>query len=335
MPDRKLRVFICHSSQDKPIVRELYQNLLTEGWIDPWLDVKKLLPGQDWRTEIEQAVDAADIIVICLSNNSVDKEGFIQKELRYAREIALEKPDNTLFLIPLRLEICEVPRGLRFFQWVDYFGNDKNQNYRDLLESLDIRYGQVIRREEEKKHKDMEERERREKEEKEREEIEERAKRESEELIRKQAEEMALRESEEKVRIEVEERARKEAEARERLLAEELARKKEEEQVQLKELEQLKKAASVKTQKAIAQRKRQKVDSRTVQKLPRRQFNSVAQEISEEESIDDNADVFFPTWKIELSQNNDFERSDKFWWGLIWAIIILSLACPLLRLLGN
>ena len=42
--DRKLRVFLCHSSQDKPIVRELYQRLLAEGWIDPWLDEEKLLP---------------------------------------------------------------------------------------------------------------------------------------------------------------------------------------------------------------------------------------------------------------------------------------------------
>jgi len=41
MPDRKLRVFLCHASQDKPIVRELYQRLLAEGWIDPWLDEEK------------------------------------------------------------------------------------------------------------------------------------------------------------------------------------------------------------------------------------------------------------------------------------------------------
>ena len=37
---RKLRVFPCHSSQDKPVVRELYQRLnaalqgYDEGWID-------------------------------------------------------------------------------------------------------------------------------------------------------------------------------------------------------------------------------------------------------------------------------------------------------------
>ncbi|HLE90618.1 MAG TPA: hypothetical protein VI753_05670 [Anaerolineales bacterium] len=45
--DRKLRVFpstpsarhrLCHASQDKPIVREHYQRLNSEGWIDPWLE---------------------------------------------------------------------------------------------------------------------------------------------------------------------------------------------------------------------------------------------------------------------------------------------------------
>ena len=39
-PGRKLRVFLCHSSDDKPIVRELYHQLDLEGWIDVWLDEK-------------------------------------------------------------------------------------------------------------------------------------------------------------------------------------------------------------------------------------------------------------------------------------------------------
>ena len=38
--DRKLRIFLCHASQDKPIVRELYQRLLAEGWIYPGLGVE-------------------------------------------------------------------------------------------------------------------------------------------------------------------------------------------------------------------------------------------------------------------------------------------------------
>ena len=75
---------------------------------------------------IEEAVEASDVVIICLSNNSVTKEGYVQKELRYAREIALEKPEETIFLVPLRLDDCEVPRGLRFYQWVDYFGEKKS-----------------------------------------------------------------------------------------------------------------------------------------------------------------------------------------------------------------
>ena len=45
MPTEKrlLKVFLCHASQDKPIVRELYQRLLAEGWIDPWLDEEKFI----------------------------------------------------------------------------------------------------------------------------------------------------------------------------------------------------------------------------------------------------------------------------------------------------
>jgi hypothetical protein len=31
---RRLRVFLCHSLQDKPIVREIYQRLNAEGWIE-------------------------------------------------------------------------------------------------------------------------------------------------------------------------------------------------------------------------------------------------------------------------------------------------------------
>ena len=144
---RKLRVFLCHASQDKSGVRELYNHFLAEGWIDPWLDEGKLLPGQDWRTTIEEAVESSDVVIICLSKNSVNKEGFVQKELRYAREISLEKPDGTIFLIPLRLDDCDVPRGLRFIQWTDYFGKKKEQNYKNLLEALNTRHRQLTNQE--------------------------------------------------------------------------------------------------------------------------------------------------------------------------------------------
>ena len=54
--NRKLKVFLCHSSDDKPAVRDLYQRLKAEGWIDPWLDEEKLYPGQDWDREIHRVI---------------------------------------------------------------------------------------------------------------------------------------------------------------------------------------------------------------------------------------------------------------------------------------
>jgi len=142
---RKLRVFLCHSSQDKPIVRELYQRLLAEGWIDPWLDEEKLLPGQDWDMEIEKAVELADVVIVCLSNGSVSKEGYVQKELRQVLDIALGKPEETIFIIPLRFENCELPRRLRLWHYVDFFPVDhRTRTYQLLLQSLNVRFNQSV-----------------------------------------------------------------------------------------------------------------------------------------------------------------------------------------------
>ena len=142
--DRKLRVFLCHSSNDKPAVRELYQQLKTEGWIDPWLDEEKLYPGQDWDLEIEKAVEAADAVIVFLSNNSVTKEGYIQRELRFVLRIADFKPEGTVFVIPVRLEDCPMPRRLSMWQYVDYFPEDrKDWAYKRLLGSLKVRAGKL------------------------------------------------------------------------------------------------------------------------------------------------------------------------------------------------
>ena len=141
MPDQesKLRVFLCHASQDKPGWR-VFCRLTLEGWIDPWLDEEKLLPGQSWGDEIEKAVETSHAVIVCVSGRSVNKEGFVQRELKYVLDIALEKPEGTIFIIPIRLEECEIPRSLRSWQYVNYFPEERRQiSYQRLLESLKIR----------------------------------------------------------------------------------------------------------------------------------------------------------------------------------------------------
>ena len=139
-PSRPLRVFLCHSSSDKPIVRDLYQKLSAEGWIDVWLDEEKLLPGQDWDYEIERALDNTDAVIVSLSTGSVSKEGYVQKELRFVLDIALEKPEGTIFILPLRLDDSERPRRLRPIESVDYFPPESRElAYARLRRSLKLR----------------------------------------------------------------------------------------------------------------------------------------------------------------------------------------------------
>jgi len=134
--NRPLRVFLCHSSNDKPAVRELYQKLRAEPWIQPWLDEEELYPGQDWNMEIEKAVEAADAIIVCLTKNSINKEGYVQRELRIVLDFADYKPEGTVYIIPVRLEECEPPRRLRAWQYADYFEGQRERALERLLISL-------------------------------------------------------------------------------------------------------------------------------------------------------------------------------------------------------
>jgi tetratricopeptide (TPR) repeat protein len=132
---RPLRIFLCHSSDDKPSVRNLYKQLCTEG-IDAWLDEEKILPGQDWNIEIRKAVRESDVVILCLSHGSISKAGYVQKEIRFALDISDELPEGTLFIIPVKFEECEVPQQLRRWQWVNLF---EPKGYERLLSSLSHR----------------------------------------------------------------------------------------------------------------------------------------------------------------------------------------------------
>jgi hypothetical protein len=138
--DRKLRVFLCHASQDKPVVRDLYKRLGAEPWIDPWLDEERLLPGQDWNLEIEKAVEASDVVIVFVSKVSVAKEGYVQRELRQVLRIALEKLEGEIFVLPVRLDDSPIPRQLSGKQFVDHFPKSRQAAaYDKLIEALKIR----------------------------------------------------------------------------------------------------------------------------------------------------------------------------------------------------
>src|SRR4051794_23445079 len=99
-PLRRLRVFLCYSSGDKQIVHDLYKRLVAAG-VEPWLDEEDLLPGKRWEIEVLSAIQSSDVILVCLSQGAINKRGYVQKEIKYASEIADQYPDDAIFLIPV------------------------------------------------------------------------------------------------------------------------------------------------------------------------------------------------------------------------------------------
>jgi hypothetical protein len=114
-----LKVFLCHSSTDKTIIRHLCQQIKIEG-IDPWLDEERLASGQNWDLEISNAIYTSNVVLICLSQNFLQRESYTKKEVKWA----LEMPEYSSRLIVLKLEECQIPTQLRNLQTVNYF--DKN-----------------------------------------------------------------------------------------------------------------------------------------------------------------------------------------------------------------
>lgn len=129
---RQPKVFLCHSSLDKPSVRALRRKLLDDG-CQPWLDEEDILPGQDWDREIRRAIRVSDLVLVCLSRASINKVGYLQKEIRSVLDAADEQPEGTIFVIPARLEPCEVPERFRRYQWVDLF---EDTGYPRLLQAV-------------------------------------------------------------------------------------------------------------------------------------------------------------------------------------------------------
>ena len=121
IPQTKPRVFIAYVEEDLAAAIKLFDCLVAAG-LDPWMDKKKLLPGQNWPRSIETAIGSVHYFVACFSRRSVSKRGTFQCELRYAMQCAGRIPLDEIFLIPVRLEACVVPpRITKRTQYVDLF----------------------------------------------------------------------------------------------------------------------------------------------------------------------------------------------------------------------
>jgi hypothetical protein len=133
------QVFLAYVEEDRQTAEWLYYALEEEGF-SPWMDIRKLLPGQNWPRSIEAAIEDSDFFVACFSTRSVGKRGGFQAEIRYALDCARRVPLDETFVIPVRLDCCRVPRAVeRELQYIDIFP-DRMRGLRRLTAALRRRH---------------------------------------------------------------------------------------------------------------------------------------------------------------------------------------------------
>jgi len=127
------KVFISYAKEDYDFAERLHIFLAENGFV-PWLDKKNLLPGQQWDFEIKKGLREANYVILLLSENSVQKRGYIQREFKLALKYYVEKLEDDIYLIPIKINNCTVPESLSSFQWIEI----ENNSFESILQSLSI-----------------------------------------------------------------------------------------------------------------------------------------------------------------------------------------------------
>jgi hypothetical protein len=123
-------IFICFSSKDEAIAREVVEFLEAAG-LPCWISARDVPPGQNYQETIVNALEAASGIVFLFSEFS-SRSGEIKKELSIGGSI-----DVPVF--PLRLSPITPSGALRYElatrQWIDIFP-DREKALGKLVETI-------------------------------------------------------------------------------------------------------------------------------------------------------------------------------------------------------
>jgi|KBSSwiStaDraftv2_1062776.scaffolds.fasta_scaffold222681_1 uncharacterized protein YjbI with pentapeptide repeats len=117
-----MQIFISYAREDLSAAKRLFDHLKEMRDVIPWLDKESLLPGEEWERSIMVALEESNFMISLLSKNSVDKTGFVQKEVQQGLKRYALFPAGKVYLIPARLDDSEPANlELRKLNWVDLF----------------------------------------------------------------------------------------------------------------------------------------------------------------------------------------------------------------------
>jgi Protein of unknown function (DUF3365)/TIR domain len=125
------KVFISHSSKDRPIADAICNHLESAG-IRCWIAPRDIAFGADWTEGILRGIDSCRVFVLVFSENANDSE-HVRREVAKAFSLGLA-------VIPFRTEPVSPNRGLGYFletvHWLDAITPPLQNHFRALTDQV-------------------------------------------------------------------------------------------------------------------------------------------------------------------------------------------------------
>ena len=98
-------IFISYSRSDKSIIDELINRLEAAGH-QVWVDREGIRGGDQWRTQIVEAIENNDVFLLVLSKNSIVSD-HVRAEIDLAKESRKK-------IVPINLQSVEIPSSMKY-----------------------------------------------------------------------------------------------------------------------------------------------------------------------------------------------------------------------------
>lgn len=132
---KQSKIFISYAREDELMAGRIFGELSRRG-ADVWMDKESLLGGDDFEIVIASAIESCQFFLVILSKSSVNKTGYVNKEIRKALDVLDRHPEGRRFIVPVRLDDCSPSyEKLRKLNYIDLFP-DFDRGFDLLLRSL-------------------------------------------------------------------------------------------------------------------------------------------------------------------------------------------------------
>ena len=142
MTESDSSIFISYANADQSRVTPFCDYLVNQGF-NVWIDCRCLKPGQNWEFEIRREIDKAAFVLIFVSQNSFDRRGYVQRELKLAIDKLNEKLIDDIYIIPILLDDAPIPPQLRGIQHIKASEPNCNERIADAIRHQQQRVGKA------------------------------------------------------------------------------------------------------------------------------------------------------------------------------------------------